>query len=76
VQDLLATFAPTVGEAELSAIALAAAFMVRAAVQGSRLLDAERGAALRREIQQALGGYFEERLRAAVGAAAKTLIGR
>ena len=76
VQDLLATFAPTVGEAELSAIALAAAFMVRAAVQGSRLLDAERGSALRREIQQALGGYFEERLRAAVGAAAKTLIGR
>jgi AcrR family transcriptional regulator len=76
VQDLLSSFAPSVDKAELSAIALAASFMVRAAVQGSRVLDAERGAALRQQMQHALGGYLEERLRLAAEAAAAAAAGK
>lgn len=62
VQALLAAFAPQMTEAELAPIALAASMMVRAAMQGSRLLDEARGKSLRHEMQQALGGYLVARL--------------
>jgi hypothetical protein len=39
--------------------------MVRAAVQGIQMFDARKGAALRREMQQAIGSYLEERLETA-----------
>jgi hypothetical protein len=51
--------------AELSSIALATLLMVRAAVQGSRLVDVTTGATLRHEMQQAIGTYLEERLKIA-----------
>lgn len=62
VQDLLCTFAPSMKKAELLAISLTAAFMARATVQGSEMVNARKGASLRREMQQALGCYLEERL--------------
>lgn len=62
VQELLAMFAPAMKRAELSAIALAASFMVRATVQGGELVNASRSKTLRREMQQALGSYLERRL--------------
>jgi AcrR family transcriptional regulator len=65
VQDLLSAFAPSMKAAELSSIALATLLMVRAAVQGIRLVDAKTGAALRHEMQQAIGTYLEERLKIA-----------
>jgi AcrR family transcriptional regulator len=71
VQDLLSAFAPSMKAAELSSIALATLLMVRAAVQGSRLVDATTGATLRHEMQQAIGAYLEERLKIASPAPAK-----
>jgi AcrR family transcriptional regulator len=65
VQDLLSAFAPSMKAAELSSIALATLLMVRATVQGSRLVDAKTGAMLRHETQQAIGTYLEERLKIA-----------
>jgi hypothetical protein len=65
VQDLLSAFAPSMKAAELSSIALATLLMVRATVQGSRLVDAKTGAMLRHEMQQAIGTYLEERLKIA-----------
>lgn len=63
IQGLLSTFAPaTMKQSELSTVALAAYLMVRAAVQGSRMVDPKKGAAMRREMQDALGIYLEERL--------------
>lgn len=62
VQELLAMFAPAMKRTELSAIALAASFMVRATVQGGELVNASRSKTLRREMQQALGSYLERRL--------------
>jgi AcrR family transcriptional regulator len=65
VLDLLSAFAPSMNVAELSSIALASLLMVRAAVQGSRLVDAKTGATLRHEMQRAIGAYLEERLKIA-----------
>jgi AcrR family transcriptional regulator len=62
VQDLLLTIAPSMKAAELLSIAQATWLMVRATVQGIRMFDAKKGAALRREMQQAIGSYLEERL--------------
>jgi AcrR family transcriptional regulator len=63
IQGLLSTYAPTaMKQSELSIIALAASLMVRAAVQGSRMVDRKKGAAMRRELQEALGIYLEDRL--------------
>jgi AcrR family transcriptional regulator len=62
VQDLLLDIAPSMNAAELLSIAQATWLMVRAAVQGIRMFDARKGAALRREMQQAIGSYLEERL--------------
>ncbi len=62
VQDLLSTFAPSMKKTELSAIALTTSFMVCATLQGSEMVDAGKGTTLRREMQQALGSYLEERL--------------
>jgi AcrR family transcriptional regulator len=62
VQDLLLDIAPSMKAAELLSIAQATWLMVRAAVQGIRMFDARKGAALRREMQQAIGSYLEERL--------------
>jgi AcrR family transcriptional regulator len=62
VQELLSTFAPSMKVTELSAVALAASLMVRATLQGGRMVDSKRAALLRREMQQALGIYLEERL--------------
>jgi hypothetical protein len=63
VQGLLSIFAPaTMKQSELSTVALAASLMVRAAVQGSRMVDPNKGAAIRREMQDALGIYLEARL--------------
>jgi hypothetical protein len=72
VQGLLSTFAPAaMKQSELSTVALAAYLMVRAAVQGSRIVDPKKGAAMRREMQDALGIYLEERLKPArLGASA------
>ena len=71
VQDLLSAFAPSMKAAELSSIALVTLLMVRAAVHGSRLVDAKTGAALRHEMQQAIGTYLEERLKIASPAPSK-----
>jgi AcrR family transcriptional regulator len=65
VQDLLLAIAPSMKAAELLSIAQATWLMVRAAVQGIRMFDAKKGAALRREMQQAIGSYLEERLETA-----------
>jgi AcrR family transcriptional regulator len=62
VQDLLLAIAPSMKAAELLSIARATWLMVRAAVQGIKMFDARKGAALRREMQQAIGSYLEERL--------------
>jgi AcrR family transcriptional regulator len=62
VQDLLATYAPTRKDVELAKIALAVSFMIRATVQASRTGDRRNDAALRMEMQRALGSYLEERL--------------
>jgi AcrR family transcriptional regulator len=71
MQDLLSAFAPSMQAAELSSIALATLLMVRATVQGSRLVDAKTGATLRHEMQQAIGTYLEERLTIASPAPSK-----
>jgi AcrR family transcriptional regulator len=65
VQDLLLAIAPSMKAAELLSIAQATWLMVRAAVQGIRMFDAKKGAALRREMQRAIGSYLEERLETA-----------
>lgn len=62
IQGLLSTFVPAMKPSELSTVALAATLMVRAAVQGSRMVDPKKAAAMRREIQHALGIYLETRL--------------
>jgi AcrR family transcriptional regulator len=62
VQELLLAIAPSMKAAELLSIAQATWLMVRATVQGIRMVDAKKGAALRREMQQAIGSYLEERL--------------
>jgi AcrR family transcriptional regulator len=62
VQDLLSAIAPSMKAAELLSIAQATWLMVRATVQGIQMFDARKGAALRREMQQAIGSYLEERL--------------
>jgi AcrR family transcriptional regulator len=63
VQGLLSTFAPAaMKQSGLSTVALAVSLMVRAAVQGSRMVDPKKGAAMRREMQDALGIYLEARL--------------
>jgi AcrR family transcriptional regulator len=65
VRDLLSALASSMKAAELSSIALATLLMVRAAVQGSWLVDAKTGATLRHELQQAIGTYLAERLKVA-----------
>ncbi|SKD05512.1 TetR/AcrR family transcriptional regulator [Paraburkholderia hospita] len=62
VEGLLPTFAPSMNCGELSFIALAISLMVRATVQGSRLVEAKTGPSLVREMQRALGSYLEHRL--------------
>lgn len=62
VQLLLATYAPSMAESELSAVALTSSFMVRLAIHGSRTVDSKKGSELRGEIQRALGCYLEDRL--------------
>jgi AcrR family transcriptional regulator len=62
VQNLLLAIAPSMKAAELLPIAQATWLMVRATVQGIQMVDAKKGAALRREMQQAIGSYLEERL--------------
>ncbi|MGI4812727.1 MAG: TetR/AcrR family transcriptional regulator [Janthinobacterium lividum] len=62
VQNVLGTFSPSMRDAELSAVGLTTSLMVRAAVQGSRMVDANKSALLRKEMQQALGSYLEMRL--------------
>src|SRR5260370_373894 len=57
VRNLLSSFAPSMKETELSTIAITASFIVRAAVQESRIVSANYGASLRWEIQEALGSY-------------------
>ena len=75
VQDLLSALAPSMKTAELLSIAQATWLMVRAAVQGVRMFDARKGAALRREMQQAIGSYLEERLDTAAATCSKATKG-
>ena len=76
VQDLLSALAPSMKAAELLSIAQATWLMVRAAVQGIRMFDAKKGAALRREMQQAIGSYLAERLDTAAATRSKATRGR
>lgn len=62
VRDLLSAYGAHVKPAELGSISFAACFMIRAAVQGSRMSDRRKAAALRKELQEALGGYLDLRL--------------
>jgi hypothetical protein len=72
IQDLLAKYDPEIKRSDLSAIALATWLLVRATVQGSRMVEKSKSAALRKEMQQALGSYLEERLRGGSTANART----
>jgi AcrR family transcriptional regulator len=62
IQNLLAVYAPAMPPEELATVAFAASFIVRGALQGGRMVDEAKGAALRAETQQALGMYLEARL--------------
>lgn len=62
IQGLLAVYAPAMPADELASVAFAASSIVRGALQGSRMVDEAKGAALRAEMQQALGIYLEARL--------------
>jgi hypothetical protein len=61
VQSLLATYAASMPQKELASAAFAATLMVRATIQGSRMIDARKGAALRKEMQEALAAYLDTR---------------
>lgn len=60
--QLLAGYTTSIKLAELNSIALAASFMLRAAVQAHRIPDSRKAAAMRKEMQEALGAYLERRL--------------
>ena len=75
VQDLLSVLASSMKAPELLSIAQATWLMVRAAVQGIQMFDARKGAALRREMQQAIGSYLEERLDTAAATRSKATKG-
>ena len=72
IQDLLAKYDPEIKRSDLSAIALATWLIVRATVQGSRMVEKSKSAALRREMQQVLGSYLEERIGGRATANART----
>ncbi|WP_185732343.1 TetR/AcrR family transcriptional regulator [Burkholderia sp. Bp8963] len=59
---MMASYARSMKERELSRVSITASLMIRAAAQGIRLVDARERASLRREMQRALGSYLEERL--------------
>jgi hypothetical protein len=71
IQDLL-TNDPEIKRSELSAIAVATWLIIRGTVQGSRMVEKNKSAALRREMQQALGSYLEERIGGGSTANART----
>ena len=62
IQDLLTTFDPSIKRSELSGIALATYLILKAALQGVRMVDKSKSAAVRKEMQRALGSYLEERI--------------
>jgi AcrR family transcriptional regulator len=62
IQDLLTTFDPSIRRSELSGIALATYLILKAALQGVRMVDKSKSAAVRKEMQRALGSYLEERI--------------
>lgn len=62
VENLLAKFDPTIKRSDLSGIAFAASLILRATVQGPRMVDKKRGLAVRKEMQQALSSYLEGRI--------------
>jgi AcrR family transcriptional regulator len=72
IQDLLAKYDPEIKRSDLSAIALATWLIVRATVQGSRMVEKSKSAALRREMQQVLGSYLAERIGGGSTANART----
>ena len=62
IQDLLTTFDSSIRRSELSGIALATYLILKAALQGARMVDKSKSAAVRKEMQQALGSYLKERI--------------
>ncbi|KVT00372.1 TetR/AcrR family transcriptional regulator [Burkholderia ubonensis] len=62
IGTLLSSYAPSIKARELSAVSMAASLMIRATIQGIRLVDPRERTTLRREMQRALGCYLEERL--------------
>jgi AcrR family transcriptional regulator len=62
IQDLLTTFDPSIRRSELSGIAVATYLILKAALQGVRMVDKSKSAAVRKEMQRALGSYLEERI--------------
>jgi len=72
VRELLIKFDPAIKHSDLSAIALATSFILRATLQGNRMVQKSKGAAFRREMQRALGSYLEERIGSGATASAGT----
>lgn len=62
VCQLLSGYTSSIKGAELNSIALAACFMIRAAVQANRIADSKKASAMRKEMQEALGAYLAQRL--------------
>jgi AcrR family transcriptional regulator len=72
IQDLLTKYDPEIKRLDLPAIAMATWLIVRETIQGSRMVEKSKSAALRREMQQALGSYLEERIGGGAAANART----
>jgi AcrR family transcriptional regulator len=62
IQDLLTKFDPLIKRSDLSGIALATYLIIRGTLQGIRMVDKNKSAAVRKEMQRALGSYLEERI--------------
>ena len=62
IQDLLTKFDPSIRRSELSGIALATYLILKASLQGARMVDKNKVAAIQKEMQQALGSYLEQRV--------------
>lgn len=62
IQDLLTKFDPSIKRSDLSGIALTTYFILRASLHGIRMVDKSKSAAVRKEMQRALGSYLEERI--------------
>lgn len=62
IQDLLTKFDPSIKRSDLPGIALASYLILRVTLQGIRMVDKSKSAAVRKEMQRALGSYLEERI--------------